>query len=977
MAIVVDLLRRAVDREPDRTAISFSGAAAPAGHGGSLDLTNAQLYSRVGRIAPLLRRDTRVLVLLPAGPDFFAALFAAFHAGATAVPTPPPANDSDRFVSVAVDCTADAIVTTAETAATARRIWDRSGAPPIRWILVDDLDHAEGSSREGFVAPDSLAVLQYTSGSTGRPKGVAISHEVLTAWLDVFVERVALPPGSTVVTWAPVHHALGLAVALMALPMGGRTSLLAPEDVLADPVRWLRAISATPTPVYSGAPPFAYQLCVDATEPGDRQGLDLSRWEVALIGSERIRPQILDRFAAAFGPHGFALSAFFPSYGMTEIMMASGHRGPAEPVRLTVDAAALERREVRITPDADRTVDLVASGAPGVGIDLVIVDPDTRRPCADGQVGELWVRGPVVAGGYWRRPEQTAETFGQQLADGTGPYLRTGDLAFFHQGELVVCGRLSELVIIRGRNLLPQDIESTVQAADPALAGRPTAAFSVEGDDVDHLVVVADTEPESVPEPDRLAERVRRAVTAAHDVEVDAVLLVPTGQMPQTGTGKVQRAACRRAYQDGAFTPFGTARLSVAAPATTDVDTAPPLRGLLAALPAHLRQPVAEAELRRRVSVLTGVPVDEVAPDSPLIDLGLDSLRMIKLRGLLAADGQLDKPLVEQAARRSPSYAAQLGGTGTSGAARGGPGRRRTGRAGTRDPGGARGRGPVRALSADRRPARLPHGQFRRLPAQRRQHPLLHRVRRPGTGRAQVVRGAVPTGPPARHAARGRVAGRDTTCAARGASRANAAGRPAYRRPRARRRAPRPHPGRDVPPDLPGGRVAATGRTGQHAARRGHPGARQRGPARGRPVELAHPVPRLACALRTPGRRPAAPGHLLPAVPVGRQARRERGGPRLLVEPAGLPAARAGPATAAAARRHGNPPVPPPGRPAGAGAVGHPARTGHRAWPHAGLGAAGRVRGGVGLVEPAVPVHPQPADLQPQAGPPGHRGGHR
>ncbi|WP_051087752.1 non-ribosomal peptide synthetase [Salinispora arenicola] len=660
--MVVDLLRRAVDREPDRTAISFSGAAAPAGHGGSLDLTNAQLYSRVGRIAPLLRRDTRVLVLLPAGPDFFAALFAAFHAGATAVPTPPPANDSDRFVSVAVDCTADAIVTTAETAATARRIWDRSGAPPIRWILVDDLDHAEGSSREGFVAPDSLAVLQYTSGSTGRPKGVAISHEVLTAWLDVFVERVALPPGSTVVTWAPVHHALGLAVALMALPMGGRTSLLAPEDVLADPVRWLRAISATPTPVYSGAPPFAYQLCVDATEPGDRQGLDLSRWEVALIGSERIRPQILDRFAAAFGPHGFALSAFFPSYGMTEIMMASGHRGPAEPVRLTVDAAALERREVRITPDADRTVDLVASGAPGVGIDLVIVDPDTRRPCADGQVGELWVRGPVVAGGYWRRPEQTAETFGQQLADGTGPYLRTGDLAFFHQGELVVCGRLSELVIIRGRNLLPQDIESTVQAADPALAGRPTAAFSVEGDDVDHLVVVADTEPESVPEPDRLAERVRRAVTAAHDVEVDAVLLVPTGQMPQTGTGKVQRAACRRAYQDGAFTPFGTARLSVAAPATTDVDTAPPLRGLLAALPAHLRQPVAEAELRRRVSVLTGVPVDEVAPDSPLIDLGLDSLRMIKLRGLLAADGQLDKPLVELARSTIAELAAQLAG---------------------------------------------------------------------------------------------------------------------------------------------------------------------------------------------------------------------------------------------------------------------------------------------------------------------------
>ncbi|NIL64898.1 hypothetical protein HCB39_28295, partial [Salinispora arenicola] len=209
------------------------------------------------------------------------------------------------------------------------------------------------------------------------------------------------------------------------------------------------------------------------------------------------------------------------------------------------------------------------------------------------------------------------------------------------------------------------------------MAGRPTAAFSVEGDDVDHLVVVADTEPESVPEPDRLAERVRRAVTAAHDVEVDAVLLVPTGQMPQTGTGKVQRAACRRAYQDGAFTPFGTARLSVAAPATTTSTRHRAARA--AGRPARAPAPTGgRGELQAPVSVLTGCPGGRGGTRLPLIDLGLDSLRMIKLRGLLAADGQLDKPLVELARSTIAELAAQLGGPVRQGSAR------RTGRAARR-----------------------------------------------------------------------------------------------------------------------------------------------------------------------------------------------------------------------------------------------------------------------------------------------------
>ncbi len=607
---LVDRLRRYGLTAPEATAID-TGGARPA------RLTRDAWDTGARTIAAHLRPGTRVLVLLPSGPEFFVAFAGVLYAGACAVPAVPPVDGRTQFVDLATDAEVDAVVTTSAIAKTARPLW--GDAPAVRWVELDRLDPADADAWTApRTGPDDLALLQYTSGSTGLPKGVAVGHRVLTTWLDVLAERVALPPGSHVVTWVPAHHVLGLSFVLMGQHLDGAVDLFTPEDVLADPARWLGAVSAASAAghsVLSGAPPFGYQQAT-ATVPPDE--LDLSGWDAAVIGSERIRPKVLDDFAARFAPAGFRPAAWFTGYGTTEVMMGCAHHGPGEPLRITVDAAALEHSEVVPAGSGDRGLDLVACGPPGAGLDAEIVEPDTRTPCPAGRVGELWLRGPAVAQGYWRRPEQTEETFGARLADGSGPYYRTGDLAFTHDGELVICGRLSELVIIRGRNLIPQDIESSVRAADPSLARAPVAAFSVEEDDGEALVVVvAVDEP---PDPDGLATTARRAVIAGHEVDPHALLLVPPGQIPVTGTGKVRHRACRQSYLDGALTPWNRRARTTTATATAADPT---------------------ASIRATIAALVGDDPGTIPLDEPLIRLGLDSMGMIRLRASLAEQGLL------------------------------------------------------------------------------------------------------------------------------------------------------------------------------------------------------------------------------------------------------------------------------------------------------------------------------------------------
>ncbi|MFP8961433.1 AMP-binding protein, partial [Streptomyces nanhaiensis] len=650
-----EVLRALSEADPGHASLRV---IRPGGAPGAPDIvehtTRGELHRRARAIAAALHDRVapgdRVLALLPGGTDLFATCQGAWHLGAAAVPIPPPPpGDRERgewFVDVATDAEVSAVVTTRAVMNVCRPMLERGAAAPVAWLCLDELPATglEDPPAPARPGPTQPALLLYTSGSTSRPKGVTIPHAQLRATLELQRERSGLPDGGHVVNWLPAHHALGLGSVLLAQYVGGSATLIDPADFVAEPMRWLRAVGDAGAPVLSGGPPFGYERCTAAATEEECAGLDLSHWSAALIGAERIRARTLEEFSRAFSPYGFRREALFPAYGLTETMLiVTGHRGPRPPLRLDLDAEALEHGRVEPADGETRRVrTLIGCGSPGVGAELLIVDPDTRQECPPGRVGEVWISGSVVMDGYWRRTVETAATFHGVLADGGRHHLRTGDLGFLHDGELVVCGRLKELVIVRGRNLHPQDIELTCRQAHPPLAGLPAAAFSVERDDEERLVVVQgvdDAALAGIGDPAELAAELGRAVTAAHEVDVYAVVLVPHRQVPRTASGKVRRTACRTAFDAGELRPLATARgrrsdPGSAAAAPAGEPGAPLLERLRTAGPGT-RTTLVAGELRRLLGAALGIEPRDVAEDRTLLRLGLDSLRTMELRSAL------------------------------------------------------------------------------------------------------------------------------------------------------------------------------------------------------------------------------------------------------------------------------------------------------------------------------------------------------
>ncbi|MFH0245765.1 amino acid adenylation domain-containing protein [Streptomyces sp. HK10] len=647
-------------RDPDATAYRFLPPGHRAGERGSA-ISRRLLDARARAVAVRLRRllgrgRATALLVLPPGHDFFAALHGCLYAGVTAVPCPPPraTEDGGRITDIAEDAGAGAVVTTAGFAAALRETWDRARPDhPVHWVEADTLPQEDGAEWRPSAAGagDAPALLQYTSGSTGRPKAVVVDQAALTAQIENFRALTRFPEGASVVSWMPVYHALGLGHLLLAQYVGGEGVYMTPDDFVDDPGRWLRAISDASGPVLGGGPNFAYERCAEAVGEDRVRSLDLSSWHTALVGGERIQPRTLERFAAAFAPAGFRSEALFCAYGLTEAMqIVLGEHGPRT---LTVDAAELEHGRARAAEEGDgvRVRPLAACGRPGPSAEVIVVDPGTRTEAEPGRVGELWVAGPAVCRGYWRRPGETAQTFGGRLEGSERQWLRSGDLAFSHDGRVFLCGRSRELVIIRGRNLHPQDIEASARAAAPELKALPVAAFSVDDEEGERLVVVqavpVPASPESGGPADAadLADRIRRAVASDHEVEAEVVLVAPE-QIAHTDSGKVRRTGCRQAYADGELTALHTTGPPTDRPAG---DGAPlgadgALRALLASLPAELRGPVTASEVRRRLAAATGLPADTIGDDTPLVTLGLESLRVIALRYGLERDFKVSLP---------------------------------------------------------------------------------------------------------------------------------------------------------------------------------------------------------------------------------------------------------------------------------------------------------------------------------------------
>jgi acyl-CoA synthetase (AMP-forming)/AMP-acid ligase II len=432
------------------------------------------------------------------------------------------------------------------------------------WVVTDELSGCSAQEwQQPRLADDTLAYLQYTSGSTATPKGVMVTHGNLMRHCAHMEQAWGYTPDSVSATWVPHFHDYGLVDGIIQpLFMGIPCYIMAPAAFYMRPLRWLQAVSRYRV-THTQGPNSGYEHCVRKVKPEELVGLDLRAWRTASNGGEPVRQDTVRDFVAALEPHGFRREAFYPAYGLAEatLLVATKRHDQAAVIR-AFDAEALEQNSaVEVSPDRKHGIRTVVSCGPPIGtLKVVIADPQTRMECAPGTVGEIWVADSSLAVGYWENPEETERTFGARLAgSGEGPFMRTGDLGFLLDGELFVTGRLKDLIIIRGRNHYPQDIELTVEKSHPALRPGHGAAFALEIDGQELLVVVQAVERDQLRSivADEVVGDIREAVTEAHELQVHAVVLTKPGSIPRTSSGKVQRAACRERFLQGTLDTLG------------------------------------------------------------------------------------------------------------------------------------------------------------------------------------------------------------------------------------------------------------------------------------------------------------------------------------------------------------------------------------------------------------------------------------
>ena len=539
-ATYVDLLARRAQTTPRHIAFQYLLD----GEREAVNLAYEDLDRQARAVAALLQSQVsvgeRALLLYPPGLDYIIAFLGCLYAGVIAVPAyPPRLNRSlERLRMIVSDSQATvALTNTLIYSLAQRRLEDAPDLAALCWLTTDKTPPDEANNwLKPSLNGDTLAFLQYTSGSTASPKGVMLTHENLLHNASLLQYFLGASAKAKAVVWVPPYHDMGLIGGILTtLFVGSETILMSPLDFLQRPIRWLQAISRHRAEVSMG-PNFAYDLCARKSTPEERAALDLSCWQMALNGAEPIRPETLDRFAEAFAPSGFRREAFAPCYGLAEAtLIVSGNEKSAPPVTASFNKKALQKQQVKAADAADQLAHpLAGCGRVLPDMDIAIVDPETRLTCPPDQIGEIWVSGPSVAQGYWNRPQLTAETFQAFRADQDGgPYLRTGDLGFIREGELFVTARLKDLIIIRGRNHYPQDIELTVAECYPAMRPGGGAAFSVDVAGQERLVVVQEVARTALRslDIDEAAAAVRRAIAANHELLLHALVLVKPGSI--------------------------------------------------------------------------------------------------------------------------------------------------------------------------------------------------------------------------------------------------------------------------------------------------------------------------------------------------------------------------------------------------------------------------------------------------------------
>jgi len=564
---IVDVLGHRAAVRPDAVAYTFLESGEHEGAQFTWGALDTRCRAIGAAIAARVPKDSRVLVMYPPGLDFVAGFFGCLYAGAIAVPTYPPSGARvDRTVTRLRGMIRDAGISlilgpssqTLKLPQLAVLVPELAGIP---FMAADEIPDAGADAwRYPALVRNAIAFLQYTSGSTATPRGVMVTHANLLHNLTASAALARHNEESVSVSWLPVNHDMGLIEGVLQPAYSGFPAyLMAPAAFLQRPARWLQAISRLRAS-HSGGPNFAYDLAVRRIRPCDRAALDLSCWRVAFNGSEPVRKETLEVFQQTFGECGFRWEAFKPAYGLAEstLLVTSRDRGEP-PLCVDVDKQALAagRVLVRRAGDGDRrtAVSLVASGSPAPDAGIVIVDPERGARCNPDGVGEIWVSGPSVARGYWHQPADTARTFRAFLETGEGPFLRTGDLGFFHGDQLFVTGRIKDVLIVRGLKHYPQDLELTAERAAAGLRPGCCAAFAVVCGGEERAAIVAEIDTtEAASDANQLPATIaaiRRAITDVHQVAPCAVALVAAGSLPKTTSGKLQRYVCRDLFLSG------------------------------------------------------------------------------------------------------------------------------------------------------------------------------------------------------------------------------------------------------------------------------------------------------------------------------------------------------------------------------------------------------------------------------------------
>jgi acyl-CoA synthetase (AMP-forming)/AMP-acid ligase II len=558
---LVTLLATRAKTQPDERAYIFLSDRGEA----EAAITFRGLYDAAqvvaARLTVIAGPGDRALLVFPPGLEFMVAFFGCLMARVIAVPMMMPRRQSARDSSAAIMANCEpAVALTTAAFATRKDLHERFSREQLQWLPVDLTPVGPQAAGWPEPEPHDIAFLQYTSGSTSDPKGVAVSHANLLANLEMIRRSLGTTRQSTYVNWVPLYHDMGLILnALEALYVGALCVLMAPNGFMQRPLNWLHAIGQYRAEV-GCSPNFGYDLCVSRYRADQMQGVDLSAWKVALNGAEPVQAATIKRFIETFAGHGFDPAAAFPAYGMAEatLLISGGSRGAGHVTR-TVSQSGLQAHRVDIPLDPADAQTLVGCGRALINERIAIVEPDNGTRLPPDQVGEIWVSGPNVARTYWRNPEATAAGLNARIeADDDGAnWLRTGDLGFLDaSGELFITGRIKDLLIIRGINHYPQDIEHTVQGLHPAFRQNCGAAFSVPDENGEETLVVVQeierTERHRI-DPAEMKGLIREGVTDQHELFARHIVLIRPGALPKTTSGKIQRSLARKLWLERRF----------------------------------------------------------------------------------------------------------------------------------------------------------------------------------------------------------------------------------------------------------------------------------------------------------------------------------------------------------------------------------------------------------------------------------------